>query len=898
MSEFDDTINLRECCEGISGLTPASLANRPGLSALAYRVGTHASFKTTMLARLSTVSALRTLTTRRDDDPSIALLDAWATVADVLTFYQERVANEGFLRTATERRSLLEMARLIGYELRPGVAASTYLAFTMEDTPGAPQKVIIPTGTRAQSVPEKEELPQTFETSEQIIARPEWNALRPRITYPQYFNKNTRRFYFKGTETNLKLGDWMLLLARESSDPDDTEDIHKVPLQVVRVEPNHDKQRTGVDLDESPEVPLPFAFEYPLVGQFSLVQQAFTGANIANVVTQSTWHASDLYAYAAVQRWPNASLARHVNTVTKAPEPAPDVGVFAMRVKAGPFGHNAPRWETTPKEWRVGNTPPYPPPGWENMNITTDATGTPYYEQYSHFIYLESAFREIRKDGWVIIKSETQKARVYQIEAASERSLADYGLSGKATGLTLDTSVGLTDYKVRETTIYAQSEKLELAELPFEENIKDDTVKLDSMQIDLTTGQTLILTGERADLEGVIDSEVVILADVVHAGGYTQLTFTRSLQHPYKRETVTLNANVARATHGETKQEVLGSGDASQTMQRLALRQKPLSYVSAPVPSGGISTLEVRINDVLWHEAPDLYRLGPEDRAYIIRHDDEGKTTVQFGDGTHGVRVPSGSENITAKYRIGIGLAGMVDADQVTLLQTRPLGVRSVTNPLAPTGAEDPETRDQARENAPLTVLTLDRIVSLQDFEDFARAFGGIGKASAIWMWDGESRIIHVTIAAANGDPVFSDSDLYRNLLEAMNRVRDPFQRLRIESFQPLLFNLDAAVRVHPDYEEEKVLTKVEATLRAAFSFTARAFGQSVALSEAMALIQQVEGVEAVDVNYFYYSHETETPSLEPLLSASPATLKPDGTIQPAQLLTITPAPISLSVMA
>ena len=45
----------------------------------------------------------------------IALLDAWATVGDVLTFYQERIANEGYLRTATERRSVLELARLVGY---------------------------------------------------------------------------------------------------------------------------------------------------------------------------------------------------------------------------------------------------------------------------------------------------------------------------------------------------------------------------------------------------------------------------------------------------------------------------------------------------------------------------------------------------------------------------------------------------------------------------------------------------------------------------------------------------------------------------------------------------------------------------------------------------------------
>ena len=63
--------------------------------------------------------------TRAPDDPTIALLDAWATVADVLTFYQERIANEGFLGTATERRSILELAKLVGYKLRPGVSACT-----------------------------------------------------------------------------------------------------------------------------------------------------------------------------------------------------------------------------------------------------------------------------------------------------------------------------------------------------------------------------------------------------------------------------------------------------------------------------------------------------------------------------------------------------------------------------------------------------------------------------------------------------------------------------------------------------------------------------------------------------------------------------------------------------
>ena len=49
---------------------------------------------------------LAPLTTRVDDDYTVTVLDLWAAVADVLTFYQERYANEAFLRTATRRESV------------------------------------------------------------------------------------------------------------------------------------------------------------------------------------------------------------------------------------------------------------------------------------------------------------------------------------------------------------------------------------------------------------------------------------------------------------------------------------------------------------------------------------------------------------------------------------------------------------------------------------------------------------------------------------------------------------------------------------------------------------------------------------------------------------------------
>ena len=205
------------CCAGLTAQTPAEINNRPGLAAISYRVGTHSQFQASLIAALSDSSqpALRGLQTRAADDFSIALLDAASTMADVLTFYQERVANESFLRTATERRSLLELARLIGYELRPGVAASTFLAFTMDTTPGAPQQTTVDIGSKVQSVPGPNENPQTFETIEKIETRVEWNALKPPLTQVQKIISGLTELFLKGTDTQLQPGDAILIVGQE-----------------------------------------------------------------------------------------------------------------------------------------------------------------------------------------------------------------------------------------------------------------------------------------------------------------------------------------------------------------------------------------------------------------------------------------------------------------------------------------------------------------------------------------------------------------------------------------------------------------------------------------------------------------------------------------------------------
>ena len=178
-------------------------------------------------------------------------------VADVLTFYQERIANEGYLRTATERRSVLELARLVGYSPRPGVAASTYLAYTLEAKikPAAANgaatvaaatleepETLIPAGAAAKSVPGPGEAPQTFETSDDLVARAAWNNLQVRLTRPQQLEQVTEAdrwpvlLYFKGIATNLKPNDPLLI---------ETDEGPKL-YRVVKVDPDAPNDRTKV----------------------------------------------------------------------------------------------------------------------------------------------------------------------------------------------------------------------------------------------------------------------------------------------------------------------------------------------------------------------------------------------------------------------------------------------------------------------------------------------------------------------------------------------------------------------------------------------------------------------------------------------------------------------------
>jgi uncharacterized phage protein gp47/JayE len=257
------------------------------LSQIRYRAGTYASFFTTMLERIGRVTVpdavrpLAGLTTRASDDPAVALLDLWAYVGDILTFYQERFANEAFLRTAREQQSITWLAALLGYRPAPGAAAQTYVAFTLE--PG--KSVDIPVGSRVQSVPGQNEEPQKFETVAALHAVAALNAMALKTTTPVALSNTTTHLVLAGTNLGLVPGSYLLVvgderLASPSSERWDVRRVDAVSVDqargTTRVEWN-EPLAGGTSVPEPPanakvyvfrRQAWPFGFNAPL---FSLV---------------------------------------------------------------------------------------------------------------------------------------------------------------------------------------------------------------------------------------------------------------------------------------------------------------------------------------------------------------------------------------------------------------------------------------------------------------------------------------------------------------------------------------------------------------------------------------------------------------------------------------------------
>lgn len=482
---------------------------------------------------------------------------------------------------------------------------------------------------------------------------------------------------------------------------------------------------------------------------------------------------------------------------------------------------------------------------------------------------------------------------LYRVQAVATASRAEFAVQAKTSSLTL-AGQGLEGFanQVRQTAAYVRSEKLERARTPIADDVAGDRFHVAADVRGMAAGRRLLIRALRSDNgQALVHAATLISATpATKAADGGLIVFTPPLPAPCRRSSVVVFGNVAQASHGETVAQVLGSGDAAQPHQRFALRHAPLTHRAGGGETGATPELTLRVGDVQWQRRDTLYGAGPTERVFTLVTDEHDQAWVQFGDGERGARLPSAANNLRASYRKGLGAEGNVRAEALSQALSRPLGFKGVSNPAPASGGSPPESADEARASLPLGTRTLGRVVSVLDYEDFARAWAGIAKAQARVLRLAHGPVVTVTVAGASQPVLTAVNPVRQQLLAAMRAQGDPHVQLRLLAMVPRWYRVGLKVRCDAAYEAAQVLAAVEAALRAQGSFAQRALGQALHASDVVAAAHAVPGVMAVDLDFL---HLAGSPlALRPTLRAADTRVVA-GQPAAAELLTLDPGPLA-----
>ena len=353
---------------------------------------------------------------------------------------------------------------------------------------------------------------------------------------------------------------------------------------------------------------------------------------------------------------------------------------------------------------------------------------------------------------------------------------------------------------------------------------------------------------------------------------------------------------MASATHGESQTEILGSGTSHQPRQSFSCSKSSISQLPALSESGYEPELIIQVNDVKWRHGKNLPEISPAGEEFLVDVDSEQETRILFGDGINGSRLPSGIGNVKSKYRVGLGLVGNLDRDRISQIVSPPLGIEKAVNPVVATGGVAPESPSQGKQNLPIKSACLNRIVSVRDYEFFARNFAGIAKASATKTEFNGKEFTHITIAGTDDAPILEESLIFKNVVRSIEKFGGgvywglgeivPAMFFRAEKKdvegqvgfhvamrRRVLLQISATIKIDDQAKSETVIESVRERLLGQYSFENSGFGKDVFRSDIASTIQTVANVLHVEIKSFVGIRESNDRDLLELFTTEEPTI-------------------------
>lgn len=335
----------------------------------------------------------------------------------------------------------------------------------------------------------------------------------------------------------------------------------------------------------------------------------------------------------------------------------------------------------------------------------------------------------------------------------------------------------------------------------------------------------------------VVPAKTQVSTTTIVNGETTQVIFeTNSAVTVPARVGSTQGQVSVTATEGVTiEDESVGSSDGTSD-QEFVLSDSPVINDSISVTVGG----------TVYGAVPFIIDAAGTDPVFTSVTDADEVTSIIFGDGTSG-RIPPANSEILVTYRVGGGSVGNVNANTLKTILTNFTPGLTVNNAAAASGGVDAESTDSIRVNAPSSIRTVNRAVSLKDYGDLALQVSGVAKAIAA------SEVytnINLYIAPA-GDP---GADQSGNLTQVFNQLAPRIAQFFTDKVPPnvsitllppdfVTVNITVQVSAAPRFKQSVVKRNVERTLQDILSFDNVEFADRISLHYIVSALANTTGV-------------------------------------------------------
>jgi hypothetical protein len=716
------------------------VSNPPGLDQIAYRVATFAGFRRALLTPLAGEQQLVGWSPG-PGDLGLQILEWWAYLADILTFYNERIANGSYLRTAAAQpgpQHAAGLVRLLGYVTAPAITATGSVA-VIRGAGARDGKLKIPAGMQITSTPTAGVPAQLFEvTGDHAFSGPS-DAPVSLPADPALFRPVAARADRTGPD---EAGPDKASANKGSDDPAAAPRTVLLSGQVA-VAPGDQFILISGDWDGT-------TGEWAVVtaGPSVAEQDPGGGVNTRLTLTSGDWHALAVGPRAEPGLGPPAEpaagppLARGYR-LQRAPATAllwtmgGGVGTQLARV-GSPAAETGPQTLTVSMATLVRNVTP------GDVVVFTGATGG-------------TSPRAIALAGYVTGYAE----QVTRVPARSGQPLTGPGRDVYIThtDLTIRTAGAGADVAALRSALGTPA----LGGVAMHYGLRDigeviPTPSASLASLPVTVGLPPALTPPAGPV-ALQDADGNGLMVIAAAGAPGSVTLAPAdgrsgPLHPALRSPIRLLADLVAVSRGATvRSEVLGDGDPTAASQAFTLRQSPLVYLPPAEPGGDpVSTLSVRVDQVPWTEVRAFAGHRQDATVYMVSRLPGGSVQVRFGDGINGARLPLGVGNVTATYRYGPSVPSPPAGALTTILQPQP-NLGAVVNPLAILPGTNPETAAQTAEAAPAAALLLPGVTSViaplisrADSERLAATVSGVTRVRAYRTWDRQLRCPALTV--------------------------------------------------------------------------------------------------------------------------------------------------------